>query len=65
MTLSTHIRERINASGPLEKNKLLLRAADEIDKLRAYIIEQGGFSDTCTKNILGVICDDCQCGEKK
>ncbi len=65
MSLSTHIRERVHASGPLEKNKLLLRAADEIDKLRNWIMEQGGFSDTCTFNILGIICDNCQCGKKK
>ena len=65
MTLSTHIRERIEASGPLEKNKLLIRAADEIDKLRDWIMLEGRHNDTCTKNILGVVCDDCRCGEKK
>ena len=38
-------------------------AANEIKSLRSWIKEEGLRSNTCTKNILGEICANCQCGK--
>jgi hypothetical protein len=39
MTLADRIRARIDASGPNEKNELLVLAAQEIDRLRIALQE--------------------------
>ena len=40
-------------------------ATDRIEFLIEWIKCHGEQTDTCTKDILGVVCDDCQCGEQK
>ena len=47
----------------IEIQALKKEAADEIKSLRSWIKEEGLRSNTCTKNILGKICENCQCGK--
>lgn len=49
---------RDNSSGAYRPSA---RAADRIESLTEWIKEHGKQSNTCTKNILGEICDNCQC----
>lgn len=35
----------------------------EIERLRAWIAEEGNRSNTCTKSVLGEVCENCRCGK--
>ena len=39
------------------------KAKREIERLRAWIAEEGVRNNTCTKNVLGKVCDGCRCGK--
>lgn len=43
--------------------RVMNQAADEIDRLRDWIREHGKQTDTCTRHILGEVCEDCRCGK--
>ncbi len=38
------------------------KAKREIERLRAWIEEEGKRTDTCTRNVLGKTCEQCRCG---
>jgi hypothetical protein len=40
----------------------LRKAKREIERLRAWIEEEGKRTDTCTRNVLGKTCEQCRCG---
>lgn len=42
--------------------KLQRDAIAEIQRLREWIATEGTNSDTCTRNVLGRVCDGCRCG---
>ena len=44
---------------------VMLAAADEIERLREWIHEEGERNDVCTYNILGKVCGYCECKRKK
>lgn len=37
----------------------------ENERLRDWIAEEGKRTDTCTKNVLMRVCEDCRCGKLK
>ncbi len=39
--------------------------ASATEPLRRWIAEEGERSDTCTRNILGVVCNNCRCGKSR
>jgi hypothetical protein len=39
------------------------RLREENKRLRGWIRAEGGYNDTCTRQILGEICQDCMCGK--
>lgn len=39
------------------------KAKREIERLREWIAEEGNRTDTCTRNVLGKVCENCRCGK--
>ncbi len=39
------------------------RLREENERLRGWIRVEGGFNDTCTRQILGEVCHGCRCGK--
>ncbi len=50
---------------PADVVNMQYEAANEIERLRNWIREEGVQTDTCTFNVLGKICDECRCGKIK
>lgn len=46
-----------------DKAVALCKTKREIERLRAWIAEEGERTNTCTKNVLGNVCENCRCGK--
>ena len=46
------------------KRHVSMRAAVEIRRLREWIREEGERTNTCTYNVLGEVCSNCECNRK-
>jgi len=44
--------------------KVDLLAANRIETLREWIKQQSEITDTCTYNVLGEVCEFCECNRK-
>lgn len=42
----------------------MTKARDEITRLRSWIHEEGERNNTCTYNVLGEVCRNCECKRK-
>ena len=53
----------MNEMGTIRRGHVI-EMLNEIEHLREWIKLAGDADDTCTRNVLGEICDNCRCGKQ-